>query len=275
MKSKKIKLKIGIIGCGAIGSRMAQNIVKDLKDDCKLTSIFDIDASKSAKLKKSLSSKVIIAPTLKDLIKSSDLVVEAVNAINTKDIIKAVVSSKKSVLAMSVGKLLGANNIFKIAKKNKCSILIPSGAIAGLDAIKAAKLAGIKSISITSRKPPRGLVGNPYCLKKGIDLLKINRETLLFNGKVSEAVKAFPQNINVAATVALAADVENLLRIKIITSPKFKTNSHEIIMIGNFGKMISRTENVACPDNPKTSYLAALSALQTLKQYCKGTFIGT
>ncbi|OGX07781.1 MAG: hypothetical protein A2Y06_05715 [Omnitrophica WOR_2 bacterium GWA2_37_7] len=216
-----------------------------------------------------------MAPTLKDLIKSSDLVVEAVNAINTKDIIKAVVSSKKSVLAMSVGKLLGANNIFKIAKKNKCSILIPSGAIAGLDAIKAAKLAGIKSISITSRKPPRGLVGNPYCLKKGIDLLKINRETLLFNGKVSEAVKAFPQNINVAATVALAADVENLLRIKIITSPKFKTNSHEIIMIGNFGKMISRTENVACPDNPKTSYLAALSALQTLKQYCKGTFIGT
>jgi len=88
MKSKKIKLKIGIIGCGAIGSRMAQNIVKDLKDDCKLTPIFDIDASKSAKLKKSLSSKVIIAPTLKDLIKSSDLVVEAVNAINTKDIIK-------------------------------------------------------------------------------------------------------------------------------------------------------------------------------------------
>ncbi|MBU4333577.1 MAG: DUF108 domain-containing protein, partial [Candidatus Omnitrophica bacterium] len=209
------------------------------------------------------------------LIKNADLVIEAVNSPNTKEIIKSIVSSKKSVLAMSVGKLLNAKNIFDIANKNNCTVLIPSGAIAGVDAIKAAKLAGIKSISITSRKPPRGLVGNPYCLKKGIDLLKISRETLIFSGKVSEAVTAFPQNINVAATIALAGDVEKILRVRIITSPKFKTNSHEIEMIGNFGKMITRTENLPCPDNPKTSYLAVLSGLQTLKQYCKGIFIGT
>ena len=60
-----------------------------------------------------------------------------------------------------------------------------------------------------------------------------------------------------------------------ITSPKFKTNSHEVEMIGSFGKMVTKTENVACPDNPKTSYLAALSGLQILKQYCNGIFIGT
>ena len=275
MKLKKRKLKVGIIGCGAIGSRMAQSIKRDLKKDCQLTSIFDIDTLKAKELQKNLSTKSIVAPTLEKLIKKSDLVIEAVNSPDTKKIIKKIVSSKKNVLAMSVGKLLNANNIFNIAKRNNCKILIPSGAIAGLDAIKAAKPAGIKSITITSRKPPRGLVGNPYCIKKGIDLLKINKETLLFSGRVNKAIKAFPQNINVAATIALAADAEKLLKIKIITSPKFKTNSHEIEMVGNFGKMITRTENVPCPDNPKTSYLAILSGMQTLTQYCKGIFIGT
>lgn len=275
MKSKKTKLKVGVVGCGAIGSRMALSIKKDLKSFCNLSSIYDIDKLKAENLQKKLSSKDIISPSLEKLIKCSDLVVEAVNSPNTKEIIKKIVSSKKNVLVMSVGKLLNAKNVFNIAKKNNCTILIPSGAIAGLDAIKAAKPAGIKKISITSRKPPRGLVGNPYCIKKGIDLLKINNETLIFSGKVTEALKAFPQNINVAATIALAGDVEDILRIKIITSPKFKTNSHEIEMEGNFGKMITRTENVPCPDNPKTSYLAVLSGLQTLKQFCEGIFIGT
>ncbi len=176
---------------------------------------------------------------------------------------------------MSVGKLIDAKSVFNLAKRNNCRILLPSGAIAGIDAIKAAKLTGIKAISITSRKPPQGLVGNPYCVKKGIDLLKIKKETVLFKGKVAAAVKAFPQNINVAATIALAAEAQDKLIIKIITSPKFKTNSHEIEMTGNFGKMITRTENVPCPDNPKTSYLAVLSGLQTLRQYCTGIFIGT
>lgn len=275
MKSKKRKLKVGILGCGAIGSRMAQSIKKDLKSYCQLSSIFDIDTEKSKKLQKTLSSKGLITSSLETLIKRSDLIIEAISASDTQNIIKKIVSSKKSVLAISVGKLLNAKNIFKIAEKNNCNILIPSGAIAGLDAIKAAEPAGIKNISITSRKPPRGLIGNPYCLKKGINLLKIRKETVIFSGKVAEAVKAFPQNINVAATIALAANAEKKLKIKIITSPKFKTNSHEIEMVGSFGKMITRTENIPCPDNPKTSYLAVLSGMQTLKQYCKGIFIGT
>ena len=275
MKAQKRKLKVGIIGCGAIGSRMAQSIKKDLKDDCQIFSIFDINASKSSELQKILSLKNIIVPSIDKLIKNSDLVIEAINAQNAQEIIRQIISSKRNVLVMSVGKLINAQDIFNLAKKNNCKILIPSGAIAGIDAIKAAKIAGIKKISITSRKPPGGLIGNPYCVKKGIDLLKIKKETVIFDGKVSSAVKAFPQNINVAATIALASGAKDKLRVKIITSPEFKTNSHEIEMIGAFGKMITRTENIPCPDNPKTSYLAVLSGLQTLKQFCKGILIGT
>ena len=94
-------------------------------------------------------------------------------------------------------------------------------------------------------------------------------------GDVYEALKHFPQNINVAATLALASKRSDILRIKIVTSPRYTTNSHEVEVVGDFGRLVTKTENVACPDNPKTSYLAVLSGIQTLKQYCNGILIGT
>ena len=104
---------------------------------------------------------------------------------------------------------------------------------------------------------------------------QIKKETILFEGNVKEAVKCFPQNINVAATIALASGTKDKLKIRIATSPEYKVNSHEIEMVGEFGRLVTKTENVVCPDNPKTSYLAVLSAVQTLKQYFEGVKIGT
>ncbi len=274
-KKTKRKLKVGILGCGAIGSRIAQSINEQLKNDCLLTGLFDIDALKANRLGKKLKTKNLTKSSLAQLIISSDLIVEACSAKDTLSLIKKIISAKKHVLVMSSGKLLSAENLFQLAKKNKCSILIPTGAIAGIDAIKSAAISGIKAITITTRKPPAGLMNNPYLAKKKIDLSKLKKEKIVFEGNVAAAVKAFPQNINVAATIALASGCKNKLRIRIITSPKFKSNSHEIEVISKAGKMIARTENVPCPDNPKTSYLAPLSGIQTLKQFCEGIFIGT
>lgn len=275
MKRQKRKLKVGILGCGAIGSRIAQSIKNDLKNDCSLVALFDIDQNKTQTLQKNLQSKGLVQKNLLNLIQKSDLIVEACNDENTLSILKEIVKSKKHVLVMSSGKLLNANSLFKMAKQNNCSILVPTGAIAGLDAIKSSAIAGIKSITITTRKPPKGLMNNPYLITKKIDLSKIKKETVIFDGKVSEAVKAFPQNINVAATLAIASGCRNKLHIRIITAPKYTTNSHEIEVISKAGKIITRTENLPCPDNPKTSYLAPLSGIQTLKQFCEGIFIGT
>jgi len=278
MKSEHYRVKVGIIGCGAIGSRMAKAILQDLKKDCRLIGLYDDNTEKASELAKNLSIHYDPNLSLIKLIKKSDCMIEAVNAKRTRSIILQVLKARKSVLAMSVGKLLNAHDLFKLARKNKQYILLPSGAIAGVDAIKAASLAKIKKITLTSRKPPAGLMDNPYLKKKGIDLSKIKKETVLYDGNVDQAVKNFPQNINVAATIALAAQVhknKKKIRVRIITSPKYKTNTHEVSMEGDFGYMISRTENIACPDNPKSSYLAVLSGLQTLKQYCTGILIGT
>jgi len=275
MKSKKDKLTVGIVGCGAIGSRIAKGIQEDFKQDCSISGLYDIEENKADQLAKNISIRNIAKKSITELIRNCDCMIEAVSAKNTHDIIRQALKAKKDVLSMSVGKLLNASDLFRLASQNKCHLLIPSGAIAGIDAIKAASLVGIDSITLTTRKPPTSFLNNPYLIKKGIDPLKITKETVIFKGDVEMAVKMFPQNINVAATISLASQARKNFKIRILTSPSYKTNSHEIDLKGKFGHIRTLTENVVCPDNPKTSYLAVLSGLQTLKQYCNGVFIGT
>ncbi len=275
MSYRKRRLKIGIVGCGAIGGGIARYISKELKKDCQLTGLYDIQYGRVERLRRELSAGPIGKSSLEALIKSCDLVIEAVNATSTREIVREALLRKRDVIAMSVGKLLNAQDLFVLARKRGCHLLVPSGAIAGIDAIKSASLARIRKINLTTRKPLNGFTDNPYLRRKGIDLATIKKETVLFKGNVDSAVKFFPQNINVAATLALASRAKDKMTVCIMTSPKYKSNSHEIEIIGDFGRIVTRTDNVVSPENPKTSYLAVLSGMQTLKQFCQGTGIGT
>lgn len=268
-------MRIGILGCGAIGSRIAKSIRCELKNVCHLSGLYDIEQDKAKQLGKELKLRNVVKSSLFDLIKNCDCMIEAVSASETRPMIRQALEAKKHVLAMSVGKLLDSQDLFSLAHQKGCSLLIPSGALAGIDAVKAASLIGIKEITLTTRKPPRGFKDNPYLRRKGINLSEIKKETVLFEGNVERAVKFFPQNINVAATLALASSAKSKLFIRILTSPQYTMNSHEVELIGDFGRIVTRTDNVVCPDNPKTSYLAVLSGIQTLKQFCMGVWVGT
>ncbi|MBF0620008.1 MAG: DUF108 domain-containing protein, partial [Candidatus Omnitrophica bacterium] len=197
------------------------------------------------------------------------------NTSATADIVRRAVEAKKNVLAMSVGRLLDQGSLFLLAQKNHVALLIPSGAIAGLDAVKAAGLAGIVSVTLTSRKPPMGFIHNEYLKSRNIHLENIRKETVLFDGDVAAAVRHFPLNINVAATLKLACGKGVELRIRIIADPKITRNTHEITLEGACGRITTKTENTICSDNPKTSYLAVLSGIQTLKEYSSSVKIGT
>jgi len=276
MKSKKQKLKIGFIGCGAIGSRLAKSVKQDLEPSCAIAGLYDVIPEKPLSLASELKiEKKLIKKSLTQLIKSCDFIIEAIASAETTKIIRQVVRAKKNILIMSVGKVLNAHDIFKLAKKNQTNVLIPSGAISGLDVIKSVGADNISNITLTTRKPPSGLSQSDYLTKKGIKIDQVKSETVIFDGTVDQAIELFPRNINVAATIALASGLKNRIRIRIITSPKFKVNSHEIEVFGKFGHLTTRTDNVVCPDNPKTSYLAVLSATQTLKQFFNPIKIGT
>jgi len=271
----RTKIRVGILGCGAIGSRIAKSIKTHCDEQAVVSALFDINPAKALSLQKQIPKKNIVKKSYHDLLAHCDMVVEAVNAPDTHRLVRQALLAKKDVLIMSVGKFIEGGSILKLAQKQGVRVLIPSGAIAGVDAIKAAALQRIDRISLTTRKPIYGFTDNAYVQERRINLSTIKKETILFEGNVREAVKCFPQNINVAATVALASGAKDKLRIRIATSPEFKVNSHEIEVIGAFGRLVTKTENVVCPDNPKTSFLAVLSAVCALKQYFQGVKIGT
>lgn len=271
----KRKIKIGIVGCGTIGTELAKKISEEFKDKASLTALYDIEIEKAFKLASILKRKNIVVLNLDDLIKRVNLVIESASVSGSFEIAKAAILAKKDVFIMSTGGILEHPEIFSLAKENNCSIFIPSGAVCGIDGIKAASLGKIKKVILTTRKPPKAFKGSPYILKNRINLDAIKEETLLFEGRASDAVLAFPQNINVAATLSIAGIGKENTFVRIITSPEYKKNIHEIEIEAESGDIYTRCENLPSPENPKTSYLAVLSAIATLKQILEPIKIGT
>jgi len=262
-------MKVGMIGCGFIGSEIAGFL--DKSKDFQLIGLNDIDKSKVSLIVKKLRNNKPKFMNLNELIAKSDLIIESAS----KGIIKDILSDKnldkkdKRLLIMSTGGLI--DNIDMFNKIKNCEILLPSGAIAGLDAIKSAS-GKISSLDLATTKPVKGLEGAPYIAKNKISLKNIKGKRIIFDGALKDAVQGFPQNINVAATLFLASKFDNI-RIKIIADPNTKFNTHEITASGDFGIISSRTQNLPS-SNPKTSYLAVLSAIQSIKNLKKNVKIG-
>ena len=266
-------LRIGIIGCGTIGSELSKAIGARIPE-ASLVALADIDEGKARKLADSLpGNPPVLSP--EELISQVDLVVECASVSVSAEMAEKTLSRGKDILVMSVGGLLGRENLFLLARKKNCRIYLPSGALAGLDGVKSAAAGRVDSVTLTTRKPPTGLKGAPYLLEKGIDLNSLTEEKVVFEGTAEEAIEGFPKNINVAAALSLAGIGAAETRVRIVADPKISRNVHEIEVEGEFGKLISRTENLPSPSNPKTSFLAILSAIATLKAIVNPVRVGT
>jgi len=228
-----------------------------------VVAVSDVDPARAAALARRLRGRVPVLP-LAMLIRRSDLVLEAASAAAAPTIVIRALTARRTVLAMSVGGLLPITGRLRALCRRGGRLLTPSGAIGGLDAIKAAKLGRLQRVVLTTRKPPAAL-----------GLGRLTAPRTLFRGPASRAVAAFPQNINVAATLALAGIGPARTKVRIIADPAVTRNIHEIEAIGTFGRLTVRTENRPSRDNPKTSALAILSAQATLQQLASGWRIGT
>ena len=264
---------LGIIGCGAIGSVIAEHISNNLKAYVSRVNVCDLDQKKLEEVT-SLCELFVKTESVEALIDSSDLVIEAANPKVAAQTLSKCIDSGKDVIIISVGGLLGNEDLLERAEKQNVKVMLPSGAIAGIDAIKSAKISGIEEVTITTRKPPLSLEGAPYIEQNNIDLSVIDKETIIFDGIASDAIKGFPKNINVSAVLSLAGIGTERTRVRIIVSPEFKTNSHEIVVKSKAGTIRTFTDNVPSPKNPKTSFLAALSVISAVENYFKPIRIG-
>jgi len=269
------KVRIGIVGCGAIGKSLAKFIDEQLSSKAKLSALCDLDLSCAIFLRNSLKNSKPVITDLDNLIKKSDLVIESASANISYRVAKKAITKRKNVLIMSIGGIISkAKELFTLAGKNNSFVYLPSGAICGVDSIKALSLVGINRITLITRKPPKALEGAEYIIKRRINLKKIKKETVIFEGSAFDAVKNFSKNINVAGLLSIAGIGAKRTKVKIITSPKFKRNSHEVQIESSAGKITAISENVAFVENPKTSYLAALSAMVVLKNMFSSVRIG-
>jgi len=268
-------LRVGIVGCGAIGTSLAKAVVKDFKKTARLNALFDIQPEKSTRLARLVSKKISVK-NIKRLIGDSDLVIEAASAKSSAAIAEAALRAGRDVMVMSVGGVIAhRKRLSKIAAANAAKIYLPSGAIAGIDGLKAAALGNLGKVTLTTRKNPASFRGVRFIESRKIRLEGLKKEKVLFSGKASQAVKYFPQNINVAATLSLVGLGADKTRVRIIASPAIKRNIHEIEIDSRAARISTVTENVLHPDNPKTSFLAVLAAIATLKQIIEPIKIGT
>ncbi len=236
---------VGIIGCGAIGSLIAK-AVDDGIVKCDELILYDNNPEKAANLHRSLRVKSQIVEKIEDMITQAPaVIVEAASQQAVKEYLPRILEEDIEVIVMSVGALLDM-------QIDSRKVHTPSGAIGGIDAIRSASLAGIDEITLTSRK-------NPQVLKSDK-----NAETVVFDGDADMAVKLFPKEMNVAATLALAVQPKKV-KVKVVSDPKVNKNVHEIRVSWSKGEMVLRFENEPHPDNPGTSALAAWSAIRLLK----------
>jgi len=236
---------VGLIGCGAIGTVLAESIERKLVA-CDELVIFDVDASKAQKLKAALKFPVRIAVNVDELLASKPkVVVEAAGQQAVREYYEKLLASKAELIFMSTGALLGLNT-------DTSKVHFPAGAIGGLDALSAAANAGIDEVMLISRKNPKALG-------------KTNtEEAIIYEGMAEEAAKLFPREMNVAATLALTVKPVKV-KVQVVSDPSVKRNTHEIQVKWRFGEMTLRFANDPHPDNPHTSALAAWSAIKLLQ----------
>jgi aspartate dehydrogenase len=268
------KIKVGIIGCGTIGCKLARIIEKEIPE-MEICALCDIQENRALKLSKQFSGDVKIM-SVEKLIDNMDIVIEAASSGISAEVVRKSLEKGKKVLALSVGGLIKDFEEYKkLARSKGGRLYIPSGAVAGIDGLKAVSASKIEYVTLTTKKPIKGIKDAPFIKKNNIDLGSIKTDTLIFSGKVEEAVEAFPQNINVAASLVLSGIASSLITVRIVTSPHFTSNTHEIKAKGEFGQITCVCENLPDPDNPKTSFLAILSAAAALKQIVNPIKIGT
>jgi len=270
---------VSIVGCGTIGKEIATHIA-DGTAPVNLSVVYDHHPDRVTTVCDQFKhgEHPRKADTVAEVFET-DLVIEAADKDVVDDVAVGALESGSSCMLMSVGALADTglrSNIFRAAERSTGNLYLPSGSIAGLDSIKTAALTGeLENVSLQTTKPLGVLKGAPYIEESGIDLNAITEPTVVFEGTADEAAPLFPSNINVAMTLSLAGVGPEETTVRIVADPTGKNNVHEITAEGGMGRIETSVRNVPSPNDQKTNYLAAISAIEKLRGLNATIDVGT
>ncbi len=276
------QVNVGLIGCGAMGSELARAVLKGDAGSARIVGLFDEYHPSRESLAAELGAGAEEVPTTVNTVTelvnlpNLDLVVECASQAAVVAHAETVLSAGKSLLVMSSGAMISPDfmkTVSTAAQRSGASIYIPSGAVGGIDALRASR-ALLEEVTIVSTKKPISLSGAPGFADW--ENKEITEPTVIYEGSATDAVGLFPANVNVAATVSLAGIGPDATRVRVVADPDSPGNVHEINAVSKAGKFSFRFENMPHETNPKTSFLAVLAAIETLRSICDpGLRIGT
>jgi len=274
--------RVGIIGYGSIGKEIIAATSRNEIPNARIVALFDKESTVFNKVDYDNGELNLFSDFDEfynsDIYSNIDIIIECASKGAIKEYGKKIIDSKKDLIVLSVGAFSDEKYLIELqnlSNLNNTKILIPSGAIAGLDSIRSVKKY-LNTLTIVTTKNPKSLIGAPYFKTSKIRIDEILKETVLFEGNAVDAIELFPANVNVAVSVALAGIGLVKTQVKIVADPTLSVNKHEIVGEGTFGKIQIVVQNIPSPSNPRTSYLASLSAIECLRGLCNENFrIGT
>jgi len=274
--------RVGIIGYGSIGKEIIAATRRHEIPNAKIVALFDKESTVFNSVDYDTGELHLFSDFDEfynsKIYSNIDIIIECASKGAVKEYGMKIIKSKKVLIVLSVGAFSDEGylrELQNLSKLNNTRILIPTGAIAGLDSIRSVKKY-LNTVTIVTTKNPKSLVGAPYFKSSKIRIDEISKETVLFEGNAADAIELFPANVNVAVSIALAGIGLVKTQVKIVADPTLSVNKHEIVGEGAFGKLHIVVQNIPSPSNPRTSYLASLSAIECLRGLCNENFrIGT
>jgi aspartate dehydrogenase len=265
-------IRVAIAGLGTIGRVLARH----LHDGMPGLALGAVAARDRAKAKAWLAAEKIDAPVvaLDDMPAHADLAVECAPAALIEGICVPMLTAGKQVMVLSCGALLPRPELLDLAKTHGGRIIVPTGALLGLDAVAAAAEGEIRSVTMITRKPPRGLAGAPYLVDNDISVEGLIEAKRVFAGSARDAAAGFPANVNVVAALALAGVGPDRTRIEIWADPAVSRNCHTIEVDADSARFTLSIENVPS-ENPKTGRIVALSVIAALRKLGAPLRVGT
>ena len=267
-------LRVAIGGFGAIGKVVA-GALDDGIEGMTLAAVSARDAARAEAAIAKFAKPVPVLP-LGRLWEDADIVVECAPAKHLRDIAEPALAHGRTLVTLSCGALLDNVDLVGLARAHGGRILVPTGALIGLDAVQAAALGdGIRSVRMITRKPPNGLDGAPYLVEHGISVDGLNAAKLVFSGSAREAARGFPANVNGAAALALAGIGPDRTTIEIWADPAVDRNIHRIEVEADAAHLSMEIQNVPSLENPRTGRLTPLSVIALLRKLASPLAIGT
>ncbi len=266
------QLKVAIGSLGTIGYNVAGRLDKGI-DGLELTAVSANNTSRAVE-KVSVFRTPPTVVNAEELSMHADIIVECAPAAIFRQIAEPVIDAGKTLMPLSVGALLSHWDLVDRAAQTGARILVPSGALLGLDAVRAASEGDFESVTMVTRKPPAGLAGAPYLIENNIDIDNLTSPLLVFEGTAREGAKGFPANVNVAAALALAGPGPDNTTIQIWADPTVNRNTHTIKVVASSASFEMKMQSIPTTEKPATGKIVALSVIASLRAQVSPLVIG-